>query len=224
MSILKDMYCLFAKKLQKYRREKEWRKRNSHNFTFLGPSTLYLSNISIGPYSYGPIDVLAYNNVDKLKIGSFVSIAMGVQFLLGGNHRMDTILTYPIASLLCSTKKYNDIILSGDTVVEDDVWIGRNSLIMSGVKIHRGAVVAAGSVVTKDVEPFAIVGGCPAKLIRYRFNEDLRMNLMKFDYSKINKSFLQKHLDDFYTSLDDAVLDKIEKEIHRYDGNNEIFS
>lgn len=210
--MIKDIYDLIVRKYKKYKREKEWRKKNTHNFTFLGSNTLDLSNIEVGRYSYGPVDVLAYNQIDKLKIGNFVSIAKGVQFQLGGNHRMDAFLTYPI-SLLCSSQEYNDTILSGDTIVCDDVWFGCNCLILSGVKINRGAIIAAGSVVTKDVEPYAIVGGCPAKLIRYRFDEKLRERLLKLNYSKIDDAFLKRHLNEIYTSLREDVVDKIENEI-----------
>jgi serine acetyltransferase len=98
----------------------------------------------------------------------------------------------------------------GDIVIENDVWIGAKSTIMSGVRIHNGAVVAANSNVTKDVPPFAVVGGNPAKIIKYRFNEEqiesllkiawwdwdedkIRINAMPLWSDKIDE-FIKKHL------------------------------
>lgn len=76
-------------------------------------------------------------------------------------------------------------VAKGNIVVEDDVWIGENAIISSGVKIGQGAIVAAGAVVTKDVEPYAIVGGNPAKIIKFRFNENIREKLMKMNLDEI---------------------------------------
>ena len=73
---------------------------------------------------------------------------------------------------------------NGDIVVGDDVWVGQRAIIMSGVNIGQGAVIGAGAIVTKNVPPYAIVGGIPAKVIRYRFSEELIQELLKIDYSK----------------------------------------
>ena len=69
----------------------------------------------------------------------------------------------------------------GDIVVGDDVWIGENAIVCSGVTIGQGAIVAAGAIVTKDIEPYAIVGGNPAKVIKYRFNENIRKKLIQIN-------------------------------------------
>ena len=74
---------------------------------------------------------------------------------------------------------------------------------MSGVHIGQGAVVAAGAVVTKDVPPYAIVGGVPAKVIKYRFEPEMIEELLKVDYSKLTKKDIEKHIDDLYTELKD---------------------
>lgn len=91
--------------------------------------------------------------------------------MLRSNHRTDLISNYQLGFAYTGDSNGPDqLVLRGNTVVGNDVWIGARALIMSGVNIGNGAVVAAGSVVTKDVPPYAIVGGNPAKIIRYRFD------------------------------------------------------
>ncbi|MFL4364641.1 CatB-related O-acetyltransferase [Enterobacter asburiae] len=107
--------------------------------------------------------------LDKLFIGNFVCIGAESVILMGGNstHRMDWISLYPFMESI------KDAYISrGDTTLGDGCWLGMRSMIMPGVTIGEGAVVAAGSVVTKDVPPYAVVGGNPAKIIKYRFTED----------------------------------------------------
>lgn len=96
-----------------------------------------------------------------------------------------------------------DAFSKGDIIVDDDVWIGYGATIMSGVHIGQGAVVAAGAVVTKDVPPYAIVGGVPAKVIKYRFEPEMIEELLKVDYSKLTKEDIEKHIDDLYKKLKD---------------------
>ena len=91
----------------------------------------------------------------------------------------------------------------GAIIVDDDVWIGYGATIMSGVHIGQGAVVAAGAVVTKDVPPYAIVGGVPAKVIKYRIEPEMIEELLKIDYGKLTKEDIAKHIDDLYTELND---------------------
>lgn len=92
----------------------------------------------------------------------------------------------------------------GDIIVEDDAWIGYGAAILSGVHIGQGAVVAADSIVTKDVPPYAIVGGVPAKVIKYRFAPEMIAELMKVDYSRLDRSAIEQHVDDLYQPLTDA--------------------
>ena len=113
---------------------------------------------------------------DKLVIGKFCMIASGVTFIMNGaNHLTDAISTYPFAIFghgwegAMEGKQYPT---KGDTLIGNDVWIGYNATIMAGVTIGDGAIIAANSTVTKDVAPYAIVGGNPATEIRKRFDED----------------------------------------------------
>lgn len=123
------------------------------------------------------------NNVDKLIIGKYCSIGSGASFIMAGNqgHRSDWITTYPFYyqnydNALDGFKK------AGDTIVGNDVWIGTEAMIMSGVKIGDGAIIAGRSIVTKDVEPYSIVGANPAKLIKYRFDKSLINKLLELKW------------------------------------------
>ena len=123
---------------------------------------------------------------DKLIIGKFCMIASDVTFIMnGGNHLSDAISTFPFAifgedwSNAMEGKEYPT---KGDTIVGNDVWIGYGTTIMSGVTIGDGAIIATKSVVTKDVEPYAIVGGNPAKEIRKRFSEEKIKELLEIQW------------------------------------------
>ena len=99
----------------------------------------------------------------------------------------------------------------GDIVIKDDVWIGQNAIICSGVTVGQGAVVAAGAVVTKDVEPYAIVGGNPAKFIKYRLDESLRKKLEKIDVAALFDKFTKEDMPAVYEKLDEEMLDEFLK-------------
>src|SRR4030095_4728392 len=118
------------------------------------------------------------NTNEKIRIGNFVSIANEVIFMLGGSHNMNFLSTYPFKTKLRNGD--NDIPISkGPIVIEDDVWIGTRSTILSGVTIEKGAVIAACSVVTRNVPPYSIVAGNPAKVIKYRFDDHVREYMIK---------------------------------------------
>lgn len=147
------------------------------------------ANVFVGEYSYyslGPHEDpndfsqnhILYNNPHdtyKLKIGKFCSIATGVEFIMASaNHSINTISTYPFNLFSEKWRQLTTItrkdLKRKDTIIENDVWIGRNATIMPGVTIGNGAIIGANSVVTKDVLPYTIVGGNPAKIIRKRFD------------------------------------------------------
>lgn len=157
-------------------------------------------NIIVGDYTYYD-DALAptefeKNNVlfnypefgDKLIIGKFCSIASGTKFIMGSaNHRLGSVTTYPFNVFGGSWQEntpdhMSQLPFKGDTVIGNDVWIGRESIIMPGVKIGDGAIIAAYSVVTKDVEPYSVVGGNPARFIKKRFNDELIELLLEFKW------------------------------------------
>lgn len=153
--------------------------------------------IDVGKYSYGELNIVTFNDKTKLKIGNFVSIAQNVVFLLDVEHYLNHMSIFPFKVKVLNEKAF-EAFSKGDTIIDDDVWIGYGSMIMSGVHIGQGAVVAAGSVVTKDVPSYAIVGGVPAKIIKYRFDEKKIEKLKKIDFSKFTKKFIEDHIDKLY--------------------------
>lgn len=98
-------------------------------------------------------------------------------------------------------KKEGETQAKGNIIVNDDVWIGDSALILSGVEIGQGAVIAAGAVVTEDVPPYAIVGGVPARVIKYRFTDDVIKELVKIDYAKVDRKFIELHEDIWYRKV-----------------------
>lgn len=139
----------------------------------------------IGEGTYGRPDITFYDAGATLKIGSYCSIGPGVTILLGGEHHLDWVTTYPFSLLFDdarSLKGYPHT--KGDVVIGSDVWIGHGALVLSGVTIGDGAVVAARSVVTKDVEPYSIIAGNPARHIRFRFSDQTIQALLKIAWWK----------------------------------------
>ena len=153
--------------------KRKYRKLNRHNKTV--PTGVFpLEIVKVGKYSYGEINVISYfPKNEMLKIGNCVSIAANVRFILGGNHQMETIFTFPIKSYIRRRHSEEDSWSKGDVVVEDNVWIGFGATILSGVTIGEGAIIGAFSVVTKNVLPYSIVCGNPAKVIRMRFSQEI---------------------------------------------------
>lgn len=182
-------------------RNRKWRKRNPHNFTTV-ENFFDMDQVEVGNKTYGGINAITCGKEYKLRIGHFCSIATGVCFVLQGEHRIDTISTYPFHVQVMKDMA-TEALSRGDIIVKDDAWIGENALIMSGVTLGQGCIVAAGAVVTKDVPPYAIVGGVPAKVIRYRFTEAQIEKLIQIDYSKLTDDMIQEHIDELYQSVDD---------------------
>ncbi len=132
-----------------------------------------LPEYQVGRGSYGVPTLAGGTTPAGLEIGAFCSIGPEVTIFLGGEHRFDWVTTFPFTRFWPAAAQVRDPPRpKGDVVIGNDVWIGRSATIMSGVKVGDGAVVGACSLVTKDVAPYAIVGGNPARLIRTRFDAD----------------------------------------------------
>lgn len=151
----------------------------NHPNIIIGEYTMYHDFVK-DPVAFEKNNVLYHYpiNGDRLWIGKFCSIACGAKFLLtSANHTMQSLSTYPFplffeewdSSVSEVTKAWDH---KGDIVIGNDVWIGYEAVILSGVQIGNGAIIGTRAVVTKDVEPYTIVGGIPAKPIRKRFDSD----------------------------------------------------
>jgi len=152
--------------------------------------------MSYGKYSYGTPTIRSFGEGYKLYVGNFCSIASGVTVFLGGNHRTDWVTTYPFGHINKNIfNGFNGVghpISKGDVIIGNDVWIGSGSTIMSGITIGDGAIIAANSHVIKNVAPYSIVGGNPAKHIKYRFTSEqieklLEIKWWNWDDKKINE-------------------------------------
>ena len=170
--------------------------RTSDNQTVYLKNVVTNANIEIGDYTMyndfvqDPLDFEKNNvlyhypiNKDKLKIGKFCSIACGAKFLFtSANHKIRSLSTYPFPIFFeewgLDVKNICDAWDNkGDIVIGNDVWIGYEAVILSGVTIGDGAIIGSRAVVTKDVEPYTIVGGVPAKSIRKRFDDKTILKL-----------------------------------------------
>jgi ABC-type polysaccharide/polyol phosphate transport system ATPase subunit/acetyltransferase-like isoleucine patch superfamily enzyme len=136
-------------------------------------SNLIASNVHIGEYTYGDPQIFMWTNKYHVYIGKFTSIASQVRIIVDGNHNTSWISSYPFGELIPEAPRHPDHpVGKGDIRIGHDVWIGYNSIIMPGVQIGNGAVIGAGSVVTKNVADYEIVAGNPARHIRYRFSPE----------------------------------------------------
>lgn len=127
----------------------------------------------VGVGTYGYPEVVFYDAGATLRIGKYCSVAPMVRILLGGEHHHDWVSSYPFSLMFDEAKDLEGYPFSkGDVNIGNDVWIGYDAIILSGVSIGDGAVVGARSVVTKDVKPFEIVAGTPARHIRKRFADE----------------------------------------------------
>jgi len=160
-----------------------------------GPSRLGLVVAEDGlfrsPFSS---DIKANGDYAKLIVGAFCSLA-DPKIFLGGNHHAEWVSTYPFGGRTDSPFKlaYTNKD-AGDVIIGSDVWVAQGVTIMSGVNIGDGAVVAANSHVVKDVEPYGIVGGNPAKLIKYRFNEEQIEKLLEIKWWDWSDERIEKNL------------------------------
>lgn len=139
-------------------------------------------------------------NHDKLIIGKFCSIACGAKFLFASaNHTLESLSTYPFPIFYEEWNLDKAQVTSawdnkGDIVIGNDVWIGFEAVILSGVRIGDGAIVGARAVVTKDIPPYTIVGGVPAKTIKKRFDDDMIIRLQQIQWWDWSFTKVQLHL------------------------------
>jgi virginiamycin A acetyltransferase len=184
-------------------------------------NTVTNPQIIIGDYTYydDPVDSENFErNVlylypfigDKLIIGKFCAIAQDVKFIMNGaNHKIDCLSTFPFSIFNNGWEKVvpqiSELPYKGDTVINNDVWIGYESLIMPGVKIGDGAIIAARSLVSSDVAPYTVVGGNPAKLIKQRFPPETVKTLLDIKWWDWEAEKISRNLENI-TSMNLSAL------------------
>ncbi len=166
-------------------------------------------------YIIEPYEIISYDcrnsdgKLPQIVIGKYCSIAKNCTFILA-NHTMNTITTAPALYSIHPHMQGNSSGYSrGNIVIGNDVWIGAKTTIMDGVTIGDGAVCAACSVVTKSVPPYAIVGGNPARILKYRFSEDIIKRLLALNIWKLDVKILKTM--DLWTRDIEGFLEKYEK-------------
>ena len=154
------------------------------------------SAFDIGEGTYGYPEIAFYDAGAKLKIGKYCSFAPKATILLGGEHHHDWVSAYPFSLMESDAARLSGYPYSkGDVSIGNDVWIGYDALILSGIRIGDGAVIAARSLVAKDVEPYSIVGGVPAKHLKYRFDEKTIDSLRRIAWWNWPKAEIEKAWD-----------------------------
>lgn len=151
-----------------------------------------------GTYSYGVPDIYPYDNPCNLYIGNYCSIGKGCEILLGGNHHTNWVTTFAFCKSGNAFPKWWDLhkdtdIFHGNIHIGDDVWIGRNVLILPGANIGNGAVIGAGSVVAGKIPAYSIAVGNPCRVIKMRFSDNQiqaleRISWWEWDPAKINEN------------------------------------
>jgi len=192
---------------------------NINSVVYVKP-TIKNKNIIVGDFTYFS-DVDFESRVthhydfygDKLIIGKFCQIAKGVEFIMNGaNHQMNAVSTFPFYILenwQQEVPPLNKMNFKGDTIIGNDVWIGQNATILAGVHIGDGAIIGANSVVGSDVEPYSIVVGNPAKLIRKKFDDELIDLMLKFKWWDLPV----KEINELIPILSNNDLEEVKKQI-----------
>ncbi len=182
--------------------------------------TITNKNIIVGDFTYiadsefeSHVTHLYEWNDDKLIIGKFCQIASGVEFIMNGaNHQMNAVSTFPFYTLEGweqTPPSKEDLPLKGDTVIGNDVWIGQNAVILPGVHIGDGAIIGANSVVGSNVEPYTIVAGNPARVIRKRFNDKLIQTMEELKWWDLSI----EEINDLIPTLTSSNLEKVTEEL-----------
>ena len=170
-------------------------KRLRRRYEFMAEDPAY-QEFQIGRYTYGS-PLVMFGEKSALTIGSFCSIAEGVRILLGGNHRTDWVTTYPFIAMR-PFSHFASIpghpASKGPVTIGNDVWIAQDALILSGVKIGNGAVIGAHAVVGKDVPPYGVAVGNPARVVKMRFPPEVVDELLRIRWWDWPLERIEEHL------------------------------
>lgn len=151
---------------------------------------------SLGVGTYGIPTIYSSDPITTLSIGAYCSIASGVQIFLGNHHRTDWVSSYPFPAFFQEASHIRDFeITRGNVNIGNDVWLCADCTILSGVSVGHGAVIGTGSIVTRDVEPYAIVAGNPAQTVRFRFDEKTRLALLEIAWWNWSLDEIRQNVD-----------------------------
>lgn len=175
--------------------------------------------VVVGAHTYGYQfnTFMRFSESGDIVVGKYCSIGPGVKILTGGEHRTDRVSTFPFRTRITMADGVNhDATSKGPTTIGNDVWIGTDALILSGVRIGDGAVVGARSVVASDVPPYSIVAGNPARIIRLRFPEDRIRLLQAIAWWNWSDEEIAANVESFYSDADTFIT--ISKTRHQVNG------
>lgn len=163
--------------------------------------------VVVGIYTYGvtPNTVLLFKQSDRVFIGKYCSFAYDVKIIASGEHNYRAVANFPFYAHFLNQGGERDTFTKGDVRIGNDVWVGTRATILSGVKIGDGAVIAAGAVVTENVPPYAIVGGVPARLIKYRFTEEVINDLLRIKWWNWSDNKIKANLEFFYQDVNEFI-------------------
>ncbi|CEG14014.1 putative Chloramphenicol O-acetyltransferase [groundwater metagenome] len=205
--LLKGCIKFLSRIYEKEKSESELKRKYPHvrgDILIYGPGQV---EIRLYTYIGGKLKIYTWFPDEIIKIGKYCSISENVTILGGGNHNYDNISTYPFKTLnkgLLDVKEYK-YKSRKETIIGNDVWIGMNVTVLGGVRIGDGVVIGAGSVVTKDVCPYNIVAGNPAKIIKYRFTDEQIKQLLEIKWWDWPEEQIEKYQDMFYKDINEFV-------------------
>lgn len=185
--------------------------------------TIGRSRVRIGRFTYGKdrLIVKQWNEGADLTIGSFCSIAKDVTIILGGNHRTDWVTTFPFGHIYQDTlgdfRPDGHPATRGDVTIGHDVWLGYHATILSGVTIGSGAVVAANATVTKNIGPFEVWGGNPARRIGTRFDPEIVDRLLALKWWDLPEPVIRKVAPDLSQAPTAETLDRIGRRLAEFE-------
>lgn len=211
LKIISYFFSSISRKILLWKSEQQ-SKRISEKYGSLTRYHLNDGRAEIGDFTYGIPQIIEYGSHWKLRIGKFCCISNNVEIIFGGQHHFEFVSQYafiPQVQKIFPEVEYHDRPIK-DVVIGNDVWIGRNATILQGVTIGDGAVIGTNALITKDVPPYAIVGGCPAKVIKYRFSDDVINSLLSIKWwdwpvdmiKKYMPMIMSEKIDEFISKFD----------------------